>query len=379
MIKYSFVIPTYNNKELLRNALKALNYQKDYDKKSYEIIVVDDGSCNNTWEYIKEVSEISNIRYIYLERNEKSCRSRARNFGWKIAEGEIIVFLDADVIVNENHLKELDRCYAKDNSLIIFGTRLNLPDSFEFQGVEGKKIFNEIAKKNRAYFLEERHYALESLSYNVSKHRFPWLMTFSCNLAIPKELLIRVNGFDEDYKRWGAEDIDLGYRLFKIGAKILINPRLEVIHQYHPSENNGSEESQINTQYFMSKYPSVFEDIPKGMEFSIFRSDTLHRNKMFRFEKDDIMFLMDRGRVTRNEIINFYDKDKLEEVKHYIKDLIELEDVEIIINDYDEKTDLDIWIQLLENVESNPKYYPMSKKLHVKSVFGEIEKILAEK
>lgn len=64
-MKYSFVIPTYNNRVLLKNTLEALNYQPGYGY--YEVIVVDDGSTDNSGEYIKGVNRNYDLKYFYLE------------------------------------------------------------------------------------------------------------------------------------------------------------------------------------------------------------------------------------------------------------------------------------------------------------------------
>lgn len=104
MIKYSFIIPTYNNEKLLRNALFALNHQTPIDRDDYEVIVVDDGSDRDTYEAINNINKKYSMKYVYLERNEMSSRAKARNAGIAKAEGEYIVFIDADIIVKPNFL-----------------------------------------------------------------------------------------------------------------------------------------------------------------------------------------------------------------------------------------------------------------------------------
>ena len=80
-MKYSIIIPTFNNKILLNNTLEVLNSQKT--SKKYEVIVVDYGSSDNTYEYIKETPKNYNFKYFYLNRCEKSSRARTRNHGWR--------------------------------------------------------------------------------------------------------------------------------------------------------------------------------------------------------------------------------------------------------------------------------------------------------
>lgn len=55
---------------------------------------------------------IYELKYIYLERCMDSCRSRAINYGIKMAEGEIIIFIDADIIVKKDYLVRVEKCFS---------------------------------------------------------------------------------------------------------------------------------------------------------------------------------------------------------------------------------------------------------------------------
>lgn len=376
MVKYSFVIPTYQNKLYLRNALEALNNQAGFSGNDYEAIVVDDGSNDDTWSFIQGVNKNYELKYIYLERNKNSCRSRARNYGWRIAEGRYIIFIDADIIVKENHLAELERCFRINSDLVVIGTRFNLPETIPYENIFDEGVLDKYKSfSDRTGLLEDRHYALEMLSYNLSVYRFPWMMVFSCNMALKKEKLQEINGFDENFKKWGAEDIDVGYRLFLKNEKIVINPRLEVFHQYHKSANDGTEESQESTRYLMSKHKGLFMDVPPGQEFHIFRPEILETGKLFRYSKLDDMFRK-KQEYQHTEILNFTGKCDINEFKAYILEITHKENYSIIVNDYTEDTDLDIWIQLIEGANSIPEYYPASKRIRKKSSFSVIDRIL---
>lgn len=378
MLKYSFVIPTYRNKKLLRNSLEALNNQEGFSYGEYEAVIIDDGSDDDTWSYIEGVNRNYSLRFIFLERNSNSCRSKARNIGWRIASGEIIIFIDADIIVKSTHLKELDRCFGMRKDLVVIGTRINLPEGAPCENIHDGSLFSNYKfSGDRAELFEERHYAFESLSYNMSLQRFPWLMVFTCNLALPKTMLVEIQGFDENFKKWGAEDLDVGYRLFQKGKKIIVNPRLDVYHQYHPSSNDGSKDSSESTAYFMEKHGGPFEDVPKGSEFSIFHIQLSQRGRVFREDSLVSKFRI-RHRSQNVEVYDFKSKDMLEEFKQYILKVGDKDSREIIINDHTEDTDLDIWTQLLEGCKCIPEYYPVSKRITPKAVFSTIGQLLED-
>ncbi|WP_276373180.1 glycosyltransferase family A protein [Chryseolinea sp. H1M3-3] len=97
---FSIVVPTYNRAVRLLEAIKTILAQQ---YSSYEIIVVDDGSTDNTKLVISEMSEkIPSIRYFFKDNQE---RSIARNYGIMQARGKYVGFLDSDDVLYPNHLK----------------------------------------------------------------------------------------------------------------------------------------------------------------------------------------------------------------------------------------------------------------------------------
>ena len=88
----SVIVPTYNREKYIERAVQSI-LRQTYDR--YEIIIVDDGSTDNTWEIIQKLEEIDRrIRYIKLEKNQGP--AHARNIGLQEAKYEYIAFLDSD-------------------------------------------------------------------------------------------------------------------------------------------------------------------------------------------------------------------------------------------------------------------------------------------
>ena len=102
-IKVSVIIPVYNCDEYVGTTLESVINQ-DFD--SYEIIVIDDGSTDNSLEIINATLKDCEIPYKVVHQ-ENGGVSVARNHGIKISSGEYLVFVDADDYITENHLSEL--------------------------------------------------------------------------------------------------------------------------------------------------------------------------------------------------------------------------------------------------------------------------------
>jgi glycosyltransferase involved in cell wall biosynthesis len=105
---FTVIIPTYNRAKLIKKTIDSVLAQ---DYPNFEIIVVDDGSIDNTEEVIKEIGS-PKIHY-YWKKNEE--RSVARNFGIKKAQGDYVTFLDSDDVLYPNHLSEAKKLIEKEN------------------------------------------------------------------------------------------------------------------------------------------------------------------------------------------------------------------------------------------------------------------------
>lgn len=108
-MKVSVIIPAYNEESDIADCLKSL---KEQSYKNFEIIVVDDGSTDNTLEIIKKFKNIT-----VLKQNHKG-PGLARNLGARNAEGEILVFIDADMTFDKDYLKNLIAPILKDKEII---------------------------------------------------------------------------------------------------------------------------------------------------------------------------------------------------------------------------------------------------------------------
>ena len=103
MVRISAVVCTLNRATYLARAVESLVNQT-YPKEYYEIIVVDNGSTDNTREVVEQFSQCAIIRYIY---EPVKGLSQARNTGWQAAAGKYVAYLDDDAIARPRWLEKM--------------------------------------------------------------------------------------------------------------------------------------------------------------------------------------------------------------------------------------------------------------------------------
>lgn len=111
MCKISIVMPVYNKEKYIKNAIESVISQTF---KDWELIIIDDGSVDNSYEICKQFSD----ERIHVYHTKNQGVSIARNYGMSLARGEYITFIDGDDTVSENYLKHL---YIPESEMVIGG------------------------------------------------------------------------------------------------------------------------------------------------------------------------------------------------------------------------------------------------------------------
>ena len=205
----SVVIPTYNRRPILEKCLLALERQQvspEIDR--YEVVVVDDGSTDGTPDWLRGAAE--RFPHVRLIEQSHGGPAEGRNRGVDHAHGDVIVFIDSDLVVTDCFLS----CHAS-----------SLVRSWEARG--DRLCFTYGAVVNTANFEQptaERH-KLRDLS---------WAYFATGNVAIAKEVLQRAGLFDTGFRLYGWEDLELGERLRRMGVQLIKCPAAVGYH-WHPA------------------------------------------------------------------------------------------------------------------------------------------------
>jgi len=205
MPKISIIIVNYNGKTLLEKCLESL-FKVNYD--NFEVILVDNNSTDETVDFIKK--NYPSIILIKLDSNKGF--AEPNNIGSKIAKGEHLLFLNNDTIVTPNFISELVKVIENDTKIAICQSLLlKLDGSIDSSGDFIDKLGVVYNSKTKTDEIRE-----------ISSAR-------GASMIIRKKIFKELNGFDEKFFV-SFEDVDLGWRTWISGYKVVINPKSIVYH-----------------------------------------------------------------------------------------------------------------------------------------------------
>lgn len=205
--RLSIVIPTYNRRERLALVLAALERQTA-PASVFEVVVVDDGSKDDTGEWLKGYSPVYALRSLRLANGGPA---RARNAGVAEATGEIVLFLDDDVEPSPVLVAEHLRLHDAEADLVVIGPLGSLPHYAQ------PWVAWEQAK------VEEQYRAMERGDWAPTYRQF-----WTGNASLARAHVLGAGGFDPAFLR--AEDVELGSRLKERGLSFRFNPAARSLH-----------------------------------------------------------------------------------------------------------------------------------------------------
>src|SRR5690554_5672372 len=210
-MKISVIIPTLNRYDDLIATLQDLFQQ---DLQDFEVIVIDQSNKKDT-SWLKKFPQ---NQLIYISSNEKSA-SLARNIGIKKSSGEVLLFVDDDVLIKDkNFLQKHYRHYQDQKIPGVIGCPL-------------EQSINQKPRYNRHWFSAWR----EKMGWlffpsNYGCHTFV-AVGRSNNLSVRRNYAIAVGGMDENYEK-GAhrEEADFCMRIYRKYGTFLFDPQARLIH-----------------------------------------------------------------------------------------------------------------------------------------------------
>ncbi|CAN7219897.1 glycosyltransferase family 2 protein [Massilia sp. LjRoot122] len=242
----SVVITTYNRPDALEAVVEACFMQDD---KNFEIIIADDGSTANTRDTIDRLRARSPVPLKHVWQPDEGFRAAmARNRGTLAATGNYIIFLDGDCVPQRDFIAR-HRALARPGFLVS-GSRILLSQALtervlrEHIDVAGMSLLDRLRHRLRGDMNKVLQTMLRWPDLGRVRRTFSWRRIKSCNLAVWRADLDKVNGFDESFVGWGHEDSDLVVRLFHAGVLRKDGAlATEVLHLWHREAKRDEESS----------------------------------------------------------------------------------------------------------------------------------------
>lgn len=228
----SVIIPTYNRVEVLIKCLDSITNQNIGDD-NFEVLIIDDCSQDQTQNFCEDyIATRKNVFYIRNSVNEG--RVITRNNGIRSSKGELIFFLDNDLVVEPDFLKLHLDLYSKnaDKKVAVVSNVTYQPEV--------------LATTNFGHFIQSRAIGYRPLREmkGIELDDLPSNFFAGGGSSCKKEDVLAIGMFDKNLKKYGSEDELFGFKLKGIGAKIIFCEKAKVIHH----------DTNILPQYWKTKF-----------------------------------------------------------------------------------------------------------------------------
>lgn len=240
--RYSIIIPNYNGAVFIEPCLTSV-IKSRYD--SFEVLVCDDRSTDQSFEYIKKLAKLD--RRIKYTKNSKNLGAAAtRNIAINKSAGEIIVFLDNDTVVAKNWLMEIDKSFARN------------PQASAVQCCVLDYERRDLIQHKGGLLMKQTGWLLPFGQWQKYKGASTEnkIVAVSCALAIKKVAFVKVLGFDEK-EAVHSEDVDLSWRMWIAGLPIYSSKKAIVYHWHKSLVQRSAMQANLTSIYFHLNKNSV--------------------------------------------------------------------------------------------------------------------------
>jgi glycosyltransferase involved in cell wall biosynthesis len=214
----SVVIPTFNRRKVLARTLEGIARQTS-PRDTYEIIVVDDCSTDDTAAFLQGVAgTIPNL--VCIRHPENRGRVVTRNDGIRAARGELVIFLDDDNVPDEGLVEAHRRHHVTrgPEHVVVMGN-----PRYPAESIQGS---------NFGRYMQSRYLGCRSPGERarLDLEDLPPQCLGTLNCSMRREDLLAVGLFDERFRHYGGEDEDLGYRLSRMGLRLVFAEDARSLH-----------------------------------------------------------------------------------------------------------------------------------------------------
>ncbi|MEO5976544.1 MAG: glycosyltransferase [Chryseolinea sp.] len=244
---FSIITPTYNRATSIYNLILSVQSQSD---ENFELIIVDDGSTDDTRKVVKPFLNDQRISYIWQDNRE---RGAARNTGARAATGKYLNFFDSDDLMLSNHIEAARQFLQEKGEIDFFHTCYEIVDE------KGIILLRENGQ-------EERRAADRLIRTNY----------LACNSVFAKRTFFEQNTFNEDRKLSSSEDWELWLRMIS-RVQLFRCPKVtfKIVNHKNRSLANLSADQIVSRDMSMLSYLVSDQPFVRTFknELAIFESD----------------------------------------------------------------------------------------------------------
>lgn len=203
------IIPTRGGASKLHYPLEALERQTERD---FQVIVVIDGDIDRSADVVQSYIDRGTLNLSMIVFEENRGRVAALNAGHRAADADVLIRCDDDLQPAPHYIQQHLSHYKDGRQVGVIGIYNNIFPETPYARVYGR--YRDQKFREDAYVAEQ------------SKRWIYW----AGNVSMTRELFNQLGGYDERYRLYGWEDVDMGYRVHQSGAEIIIDPELATPH-----------------------------------------------------------------------------------------------------------------------------------------------------
>ncbi len=234
----SVVIPNYNGINLLNKTLPPLHQALINLKIPWEVIIVDDASTDNSPAFIRQ-----NFPWIkIIDKPENEGFSKTINLGIRLARYELVFLMNSDIILTTNYFKRQFRYFSQPDTFGVSGRIVGWEDEYIQDGAR-LPAFELFKLKISQHYIPKEHTPLPCYTLYLSG---------ACAL-VSRDKLLQLNGFNELFSPFYAEDLELSVRAWRKGWKCYYDHDSICRHRVSSSIRAKSKKKYIKKIYYRNK------------------------------------------------------------------------------------------------------------------------------
>lgn len=267
------VIPARNVKIPILSCLASIeksSFNIKYPDK-LQVVVVDDGSDDGTWECIKKHKSALNLVVL---KQKHSGQAQALNTGIAVADNEIVISCDADMVLSYYSIEHFIRRHEQFPNVLLTGFRSDVsngnplvnPQRIRNQGVHRYSVITQDERINFPTPGYPNNMCLTSNNFKdlgylrgiwMRKNNDPWLLSdlvFGALFSLPKSVYDTVGGYDERLVGYGCTDGYLASKAISVGCFVIPVYGASGLHIHHSSRTENKEQEYKNNRHLFYKF-----------------------------------------------------------------------------------------------------------------------------